>query len=102
MIYLAFCKDSVDGARLREKHRDAHRRHFRAVALSVMLGGPCAMIGDNGRKASVLLIKAKDAQAAMALVASDPYCQHGVWESIDLCEFLSLAGQWVPEDLHAG
>jgi len=95
--YAIYCADSADGSRLRKENHEAHMGHIGKFMDKLMLFGPCPPMAGEDREASFLVVEAADADAAKAMVESDPFHAAGVWDSVVVREFNPVVGAWAPK-----
>lgn len=88
--YLVTATLTADAAVRREPHRAAHLAHM----ASLLADGTAVLVGARADlAASVLVLRAADADAARAHLEHDPYWQHGVWTAIEVVEYLAATPQ---------
>ncbi|MFI6226522.1 YciI family protein [Micromonospora echinospora] len=88
--YLVTATFAADAATRREPYRAAHLAHVASLLAdgTALVAGARADLG-----ASVLVLRAADADAARARCEHDPYWQHGVWTAIEVVEYLAATPQ---------
>ncbi|MBY6242577.1 YciI family protein [Methylosinus sp. Sm6] len=84
MLFVALCQDKPDHVALRLATREAHLAFLAEHATQVKLGG--AFLDAAGEKplGSMLIVEARDAAAARALLARDPYALAGLFVSVEV------------------
>jgi uncharacterized protein YciI len=87
------CRDGEQSAGLRGEVLTAHLAHIEAHIDHFAIAGPLKD-GDQ-TVGSLIVIKAKDAAEARARFEADPYFAAGVWDKVNVDEFLGVAGDWV-------
>lgn len=93
-LYLLVCVDAPGSEVPRESHLDAHLRHIETHIERISLAGP-RTDGTTPIDGSILVIRAESADAARALIESDPYFNAGVWARIDVHPFRAVCGTLV-------
>ncbi|HEX6499107.1 MAG TPA: YciI family protein [Micromonosporaceae bacterium] len=83
LIRAEYC---ADAAQAREPYRD---RHLEGVARLLASGTALVAGAMADLSASVLVVRADDAQAARALAESDVYWRNGVWTNIEVSEYMA-------------
>lgn len=83
LVRATYC---ADAATAREPYRARHLAGVRQLLASggVLIAGALADLS-----ASVLVVRAADAEAARAIAEADVYWQHGVWTSIEVTSYLA-------------
>ncbi|MGC4806794.1 YciI family protein [Micromonospora sp. DT233] len=90
--YLVTAAFAADAAARREPHRAAHLAHVRAL----LADGTALIAGAHADlSASVLVLRAADADAARAHAQRDPYWRHGVWTTLDVVAYLAATDQTI-------
>lgn len=92
-LYAFVCRDGENGAALRERHLAAHLEHVDRNIAHYAIAGPLKR--GEVTVGSLLVVKAEDQTAARAFFEQDPYFIAGVWQAIQVEEFLGVAGDWV-------
>lgn len=91
--FACYCRDNADSAATRQSALAEHLAHVQANIGRYLVAGPLkdgeAVVG------SLLVIEADDCTDARSFIECDPYFAAGVWRSIDVEEFLGVAGTWV-------
>ena len=92
--YAIYCTDRLETAQARLDARDAHFTHIEKVLDEILIAGP--LVGPDGMTVgSLLVVKAKDAISARALLERDPYLKADIWADIRITEFDPAAGEWI-------
>lgn len=92
-LFTIFCRDVENSAALRERLLADHLAHIEAHIDDYAVAGP---LKDDGETVgSMLIVKAEDEAEARAIFEADPYFAGGVWKSVELHQFLGVAGDWV-------
>lgn len=92
-LFAIFCRDVDDSASLRERLLADHLAHIEAHIDDYAVAGP---LKDDGETVgSMLIVKAEEEAEARAIFEADPYFAGGVWKSVELHQFLGVAGDWV-------
>ncbi len=93
--YAVICRDAPDGAEKRKTATPAHFTHIERILDEILVAGP--LFDDAGQRVvgSILILRTQSAERAMALVATDPYNEAGVWTSVEVRPFLPAAGRYV-------
>lgn len=97
-IYAFICKDGGDKTAIRSKLLIDHLRHVESVADKVAVGGPCPPTDSADKRqfeGSLILIHAADLSEARALFERDPYYKAGIWDSIEVMNFLPVVGDYI-------
>lgn len=94
MLFVIRCRDGEATQPLRQRHLGEHLAHVEQNMARFRVAGPLkdavgAVVG------SLLVIEATGEADAREFLESDPYFDAGVWESIEVLQFLAVAGQWV-------
>ena len=88
MLFVIHAKDKPDSLELRQATRPAHVEYLSTFDTPV--GGP--LLDENGNMCgSCIILEAPDRAAAEAFVAGDPYGQAGLFESVELHEFMKVS-----------
>ena len=95
-VYAFYCRDGEDAPRIRPTVREAHFEHIFAHVGAYKLGGP--LNKDGEAIGSLILIEGADEAEARAVFEGDPYFIAGVWQSINVTEFVALTGTWRPSE----
>lgn len=86
--------DGPDAATARDMTRDAHFRHVESIMDDIMMAGP--MRDAEGRfTGSLVILRAEDEAAALAMFRSDPYHAAGVWSRHEIHRYTPAAGAWI-------
>ncbi|MBM3512702.1 MAG: YciI family protein [Alphaproteobacteria bacterium] len=97
-IFAFICKDGGDKTALRSKLLIDHLRHIESVADKVAVGGPCPPTGPGDKRqfeGSLILMHAQNAAEARTLFERDPYYKAGIWDSIEMMNFLPVVGEYI-------
>ena len=93
--YLILAPDRPDALDDRLARRQAHIDYWIAKQGSVKVGG--AMLDGDRPYGSTFLIEARDEVDARALLAGDPFTQHGVFaDSVQVIAIRPAIGDWLP------
>lgn len=88
MLFAIHAKDKADSLELRKATRAAHLEFL--VDFQIPVGGP--LLDANGDMCgSCLILDVPDRAAAEAFIAGDPYGLAGLFESIELHEFMKVS-----------
>lgn len=88
MLFVIHAKDKPDSLELRQATRPAHVEYLGQFDTPV--GGP--LLDENGQMCgSCIILEAADRAAAEAFVAGDPYGKAGLFESVELHEFMKVS-----------
>jgi uncharacterized protein YciI len=86
--------DAPGAAGPRDTARDAHFRHVEATMDGIAIAGP--MRDAEGRfTGSLVIVRAANADEALARLQSDPYYAAGVWKRFEIHAFTPAAGSWI-------
>lgn len=87
MLFVIHMIDRPGAAELRAEVADAHREFVGGHLDAMYLGGP--LLADDGTTAigSMVVMDFPDRDAAMALIADEPYNQAGLFESVTIRAF---------------
>lgn len=88
MLFVIHAKDKPGALDLRKATRDAHLEFIGNYDTPV--GGPL-LDADGQMCGSCLVLDVEDRAAAEAFVANDPYAKAGLFESVELHEFMKVA-----------
>ncbi|OYU14061.1 MAG: hypothetical protein CFE37_12865 [Alphaproteobacteria bacterium PA4] len=91
--YAIIAHDAPGADVARKAHLDAHLAHVAAQVGDYLVAGP--LLVDGVMCGSLLVVKADSAEAARAMLESDPYFAAGVWGSVAVYDFAAVAGDWV-------
>ena len=89
MKFCFICWDKPDQLRLRASTREAHLTYLKNAG-NVFFAGPFVSEDDEANEASptpigsMLVIEAKDREAAENWAASDPYAIAGLFDSVEI------------------
>ncbi|MHA7819798.1 MAG: YciI family protein [Erythrobacter sp.] len=92
-LFAFYCLDAENSASLREKLLADHLAHIEAHIEDFAVAGP--LKERETTIGSLVVIKAEDEAEARAKFEADPYFAGGVWKSVELHQFLGVAGDWV-------
>lgn len=92
-LFAFYCRDAENAASLRERLLADHLTHIEANIEKFAVAGPLKQ-GD-ATAGSMVVIKAEDETEARAIFEADPYFAAGVWASVEVDQFLGVAGDWV-------
>ncbi len=94
-LYVISWLDKPDSLELRMATRDAHFAHIARHVDQVRLGGPFQ--DEEGRMiGSMMIIEAKDLQAAQAFHDADPYKLAGLFDRSDIRLWRATVGGLAP------
>ncbi len=87
MLFVIHMIDRPGAAELRASVADAHRAFVGGHLDAMYMGGP--LLDDDGTTAigSMVIMDFLDRDAAMALIADEPYNQAGLFESVTIRAF---------------
>mgnify|MGYP000657100440 CR=1 FL=1 len=88
MLFVIHAKDKPGALELRKATRAAHLEFLGAYNTPV--GGPL-LDADGQMCGSCLVLDVEDRAAAEAFVTNDPYSQAGLFETVELHEFMKVA-----------
>ncbi len=88
MLFVIHAKDKPDSLELRQATRPAHLEFLADYTIPV--GGPL-LDADGQMCGSCLVLEVPDREAAEAFAAGDPYAKAGLFESVELHEFMKVA-----------
>jgi uncharacterized protein len=92
--YAIMAWDGPDSATKRNETRAQHFAHIETIMDRILIAGPLKD-GDGAMIGSLVVVTAKDASEAEAILKSDPYYAAGVWQRWDIQSFVPAAGAWV-------
>lgn len=92
-LFAIFCRDAENSATLREKLLADHLAHIETHIEDYAVAGPLKEGGET--VGSMLVVKAEDKAEARTIFEGDPYFGGGVWKSVEIHQFLGVAGDWV-------
>ena len=92
-LFAVYCRDAENSAELRQKFMAEHLANVEAVVGKIAVAGPLKEGADT--VGSLFVVKADDEASARAVLEADPYFAAGVWQSIEVDQFLAVAGDWV-------
>lgn len=93
-LFALIGRDSSDGVALRKVHREAHLQNLQTLVDQGRLTFAGPLRNESGAPCgSVVLFEAADLAAARAVAQSDPYTQHGVFETVEVFETLKVLPQ---------
>jgi uncharacterized protein YciI len=88
VLFAIHAKDKIDSLELRKATRAAHLEFL--ADFQIPVGGP--LLDANGDMCgSCLILDVPDRAAAEAFIAGDPYGVAGLFESIELHEFMKVS-----------
>ncbi len=88
MLFVIHALDKPDSLELRQETRPAHLEFLADFTISV--GGPIK--DENGEMCgSLIILDVEDRAGAEAFVAGDPYGQAGLFQSVNIHEFMKVA-----------
>lgn len=87
MLFAIHMIDRPGAAELRAEVAEAHREFVGKYVDKMLLGGP--MLADDGKTAvgSLIVMDFADREAAMDMMAQEPYNQAGLFESVTIRAF---------------
>lgn len=88
MLFVIHAKDKPGALELRKATRPAHLEFL--AAYNTPVGGPL-LDADGQMCGSCLVLDVPNRQAAEEFVAGDPYAIAGLFESVELHEFMKVA-----------
>ena len=88
MLFVIHAKDKPDSLHIRKATRDAHLAYM--ADFHTPVGGPL-LDADGNMCGSCIILDVEDRAAAEAFVAGDPYGAVGLFESVDVHEFMKVA-----------
>ena len=88
MLFVIHAKDKPDSLSIRQATRAAHLDYL--VQFDTPVGGPL-LDADGNMCGSCIVLDVPDRAAAEAFVAGDPYGHAGLFETIDVNEFMKVA-----------
>lgn len=92
-LFAIICRDAANSAALREKLFADHLAHIEAHIDDYAVAGP---LKEGGKTVgSMLVVKVENENEARAIFEADPYFDGGVWKSVEINQFLGVAGDWV-------
>ena len=83
--FVLHCVDAPGAAPLRAQHRPAHLEHIRNSG-KVRVAGPL-LDEDEAMIGSLIIVEARDMEAARAFSQADPFSREGVFGSVDIQRF---------------
>lgn len=88
MRYVVHCLDMPGAAALRLRHYEAHKAYLATGTVRTVISGP--LLARDGEKmvGSLFIFEAESREEVEAFNRADPFCQTGVWESVDIHPFL--------------
>jgi hypothetical protein len=92
LLFVALCLDKPDSVPLRLSTREAHLAFLAENAAQVKLGGPFLDAAGEKPIGSMLIVEARDAAGAQALLARDPYAQAGLFASVEVKPWRRVVG----------
>ena len=95
MLFVVIGTDGPDAAERRRAQLDAHLAWVLTAMERLRVAGPVRDAPGAAPCMSVYILEAADEEDARALVATDPYFQAGVWQSVEFRHFNAAAGTWV-------
>ena len=92
-VFLVIAYDNEDSAAIRDRELVAHLEYVEQRVDDYLVAGPLRAPGTEPLIGSFFLVVAKDADAARALVAGDPYVESGMYREIVVHECTPAAGR---------
>ena len=95
--FVFICHDGGDKTALRNQHLLEHLAFAEKMEPHILIGGPCPSL-DRGAPqfgSSLVVLKADNADAARAMLESDPYFRHKVWDRYEMKAFTPVTGAWI-------
>ncbi len=93
MLFIVHCLDRKDALAKRKEHYEAHRAYIGtagAKRIAVVMSGP--LVAENNDSAgSCYLMEAPDLATVKAFNAGDPFTVNGVFETIQIHQYLRRA-----------
>jgi uncharacterized protein YciI len=93
MMYIVHCLDNKNALAKRKEHYDAHRAYVGTAAqkrITMVMSGP--LVHENNDSAgSCYLMEAPDLATVKAFNAADPFTIHGVFETVNIHQYLRRA-----------
>ncbi|PQA88058.1 YciI family protein [Hyphococcus luteus] len=87
--FILLCRDKPDSVALRMETRTEHLKYADSFGERLMLAGP--MLNENGDPVgSLIIVEAKDEQAAREIADNDPYAKAGLFASVDIIPFKTV------------
>lgn len=88
MLFVIHAKDKPNSLDIRKATRDAHLAYM--ADFDTPVGGPM-LDADGNMCGSCIILDVEDRAAADAFVAGDPYGKAGLFESVDVHEFMRVS-----------
>ena len=92
-LFVVYCRDAENSGEIRQKFMAEHLANVEAVIENIAVAGPLKEGADT--VGSLFVVKADDETSARVILEADPYFAAGVWQSIEVDQFLAVAGDWV-------
>lgn len=93
-VFHIVAHDGPEAGARRKAALSDHFAHIERVMDAIRVAGPLKDAQGTPR-VSLFIVEARDAAAARAFVEADPYFAAGVWDRIEVEEFLPAAGGWI-------
>ena len=92
MYWLMVCRHRPNGNELRERHREAHRRHVATGGggiAKVLIGSALTEADGETPIGNFGVLEASTREAARAFAVNDPYALNGLVDSIEITALAS-------------
>ncbi|KKB12163.1 hypothetical protein VE25_08915 [Devosia geojensis] len=83
MLFIVSGRDKPNGLDARLAHRDAHRAHYNALGVDLILAGPY-LDGAGEPIGSMIIMRAENQAAAEAFASADPYWTERVFAELSV------------------
>ncbi|MBC8129270.1 MAG: hypothetical protein H7Y08_02980 [Rhizobiaceae bacterium] len=83
MLFAILCTDKPASLDLRMETRPPHVEYLKSLGATLRLAGPF-LGADEKPCGSMLIVDAKDSDAAKAIAAGDPYAEAGLFETTEI------------------
>jgi uncharacterized protein YciI len=90
LLFLLYCLDKPDSLARRLALRSSHREHVAKIAEQLAVAGPLFAGDGMTMIGSLLVVDFHDRAAVDEWLASEPFLQNGVYDSVTIRPFLNL------------
>ena len=93
--FLVTCKDAEGSSSIREKYRAGHLANAEKNWAHFLAAGPIKAPGTEDAVGSMFIVFADTEDDVNALLAEDPYFEHGVYASVEILQLINVMGRFL-------
>ena len=93
--FLVTCKDADGSKAIREKYHADHLANAEKNWSHFLAAGPLKPPGKEETIGSLFIVFADTEEDVNALLAEDPYFQHGVYASVEILQLINVMGRFL-------